>query len=150
MICESIDDEITCMMREYIPIDVKVLKKSTKVVAIALGVLCLIFGVYFRSVYAFVVGVFILAAMVLNKKTAVTENGVEVTYDMILFKRVDLWSFAEIKEIHRELSPDGKKYALHVMKDIMSKRLVFSIPDAEKVIALALEKNPKIHVADVD
>lgn len=55
-------------MREYIPIDVKIIRKSTKVVAIALGVLCLVAGVYFQSIYAIVVGVFILAAMVLNKK----------------------------------------------------------------------------------
>lgn len=137
-------------MREYIPIDVKIIRKSTKVVAMALGVLCLVAGVYFQSIYAIVVGVFILAAMVLNKKTAVTERGIEVTYDMVLFKRVDLWSFEEIREIHKELSPDGRKYALHMMKDIMSKRLVFPITEAEKVIALAVEKNPKIHVAYVD
>ena len=102
-------------MREYIPIDVKIIRKSTKVVAMALGVLCLVAGVYFQSIYAIVVGVFILAAMVLNKKTAVTERGIEVTYDMVLFKRVDLWSFEEIREIHKELSPDGRKYALHMM-----------------------------------
>ena len=137
-------------MREYIPIDVKIIRKSTKVVAMALGVLCLVAGVYFQSIYAIVVGVFILAAMVLNKKTAVTERGIEVTYDMVLFKRVDLWSFEEIREIHKELSPDGRKYALHMMKDIMSKRLVFPIKKEKKVIALAVEKNPKIHVAYVD
>ena len=137
-------------MREYIPIDVKIIRKSTKVVAMALGVLCLVAGVYFQSIYAIVVGVFILAAMEKKKKTAVTERGIEVTYDMVLFKRVDLWSFEEIREIHKELSPDGRKYALHMMKDIMSKRLVFPITEAEKVIALAVEKNPKIHVAYVD
>ena len=36
------------------------------------------------------------------------------------------------------------------MKDVMSRRLVYSISDADKVIELALEKNPNIHVADVD
>ena len=56
----------------------------------------------------------------------------------------------EIQEIHKELSPDKKKYALHIMRDVMSRRLVFYIPDAEEVIGLALEKNPAIHVADVD
>ena len=103
-----------------------------------------------RSVYTIIVGALILLAMVLQKKTAVTERGIEVTYDMILFKRVELWSFDEIQEIHKELSPDGNRYALHMMKDIMSKRLVFPIPVAEEVIALALAKNPRIHVAFVD
>lgn len=137
-------------MKEYIPLDVKIIRKSTKIVALALGLLCLCAGIYMRSVYTIIVGALILLAMVLQKKTAVTERGIEVTYDMILFKRVELWSFDEIQEIHKELSPDGNRYALHMMKDIMSKRLVFPIPVAEEVIALALAKNPHIHVAFVD
>lgn len=137
-------------MREYTPVDTKALRKSTKIIASLLGVTCIALSVYIKSVYAVMVGILILLALVLNKSTVVTERGIEITYDMILFKRVDLWSFDEIKEIHKELSPDGTRYALHMMKDIMSKRLVFSIEEAEEVIELAMEKNPKIHVAFVD
>ena len=136
--------------REYVPLDVKVMKKSTRITALIAGVGLLVMGVVIRSVYTSLVGALLLAAMALNKKTAVTERGIEITYDIGVFKRVDLWRFEEIQEIHKELSPDKKKYALHIMRDVMSRRLVFYIPDAEEVIGLALEKNPAIHVADVD
>lgn len=137
-------------MREYIPIDVKIMKKSTKITALAAGAALVAIGICIRSIYTAVAGVLILAAMALNKKIAVTERGVEITYDLGVFKHIDLWSFDEIREIHRELSPDKDKYALHVLKDVMSRRLVFRISDAEEVIGMALEKNPSIHVADVD
>lgn len=137
-------------MREFIPIDTKPMKKSTKIAALIAGIGCLALSIYIKSIYTAIVGALILAAMILSKKIAVTERGIEITYDMVLFSRVDLWSFEEIQEIHKELSPDRKKYALHMLKDVMSRRLVFTISDAQKVIDLALEKNPSIHVADVD
>lgn len=48
------------------------------------------------------------------------------------------------------LSPDGTKMALHVMKDIMSRKLIYSLSEYKDVIDLALEMNPEIHVSDVD
>lgn len=137
-------------MREYIAIDDKALKKSTRIAAVAGGTALLLLAVFIRSLYTGLVGVVLLAAMMLNKKVAVTDEGLVVTYDVVFYKYYEKWGFEEIKEIHKELSPDGRRYALHIMKDVMSRRLVYSVTDAEKVINLALEKNPYIHVADVD
>ena len=137
-------------MREYIAIDDKALRKSTRIAAVAAGIALIILAVGIRSLYTGLVGAVILAAMMLNKKTAMTEEGLVVTYDVVFYKYYEKWGFDEIKEIHKALSPDGRRYALHIMKDVMSRRLVYSVTDAEKVIDLALEKNPNIHVADVD
>ena len=137
-------------MREYIAIDDKALRKSTRIAAVAAGIALIILAVGIRSLYTGLVGAVKLAAMMLNKKTAMTEEGLVVTYDVVFYKYYEKWGFDEIKEIHKELSPDGRRYALHIMKDVMSRRLVYSVTDAEKVIDLALEKNPNIHVADVD
>lgn len=137
-------------MREYIAIDDKALKKSTRIAAVAGGTALILLAVFIRSLYTGLVGVVLLAAMMLNKKVAVTDECLVVTYDVVFYKYYEKWGFEEIKEIHKELSPDGRRYALHIMKDVMSRRLVYSVTDAEKVINLALEKNPYIHVADVD
>lgn len=137
-------------MREYIAIDDKALKKSTRIAAVAGGTALILLAVFICSLYTGLVGVVLLAAMMLNKKVAVTDEGLVVTYDVVFYKYYEKWGFEEIKEIHKELSPDGRRYALHIMKDVMSRRLVYSVTDAEKVINLALEKNPYIHVADVD
>ncbi len=137
-------------MREYIAIDDKALRKSTRIAAIAGGVALIVLAVVIRSLYTGLVGAVLLAAMMLNKKVAMTEEGLVVTYDVVFYRYYEKWGFDEIQEIHKELSPDGRRYALHIMKDVMSRRLVYSISDADKVIELALEKNPNIHVADVD
>lgn len=137
-------------MRKFVSADTKALKKSTRIAAIVAGVALTIMSIFIQSLYTGLVGVVILAAMMLQKEISMTEEGLEVNYDVVLYKYRELWSYEEIKEIHKELGPDGTKYALHIMKDVMSRRLVYSISDAEKVIQLALEKNPSIHVADVD
>lgn len=137
-------------MREYIAIDDKALRKSTRIAAVGGGIALIVLAVIIRSLYTGLVGAVLLAAMMLNKKVAMTEEGLVVTYDVVFYKYCEKWGFDEIKEIHKELSPDGRRYALHIMKDVMSRRLVYSIPDTEKVIELAMEKNPNIHVANVD
>ena len=39
---------------------------------------------------------------------------------------------------------------LHFMKDIMTKRLVFPIPEAKEVLEFAKEMNPEIHIGNVN
>lgn len=137
-------------MKEFISMDTRETKKSTRIAAIAAGLFFLALGIIRPSIYAAMIGLVMLAAMMLSKKTAVTEEGVVVTYDAIVYKYVETWAWEEIQEIHKELSPEGTKYALHFMKDIMSKRLVYSIGDAKKVLEFAQEMNPKIHIGNVN
>ena len=72
-----------------------------------------------------------------------TEEGLEVNYDMVVYQYRELWPYDQIEDIHKELSPDGTKMALHVMKDVMSRKLIYDLDVYKDVIALALEKNPK-------
>ena len=137
-------------MREFISTDTRKTKKSTRIAAIAAGLFFILLGIIRPSIYAGMIGLVMLAAMMLRKKTAVTEEGIVVTYDAIVYKYVETWAWEEIQEIHKELSPEATKYALHFMKDIMSKRLVYSLRDAQKVLELAQESNPKIHIGNVN
>lgn len=126
------------------------MKESTRLIALALGVLCLGYGIYAKSFYSIIVGALVALAMMMKKEIAVTEDGVQITYEIFFVKRVDLWKFEDIREIHKEPSPDGREMALHVMKEVMSRKLIFPMSVYRDVIALAQEKNPKIHVANVN
>ena len=137
-------------MRKYVSYDRKALRKSTRIAAVVAGIFMIVLAIFIRSIHAAFIGIVILLAMVLQKEIAMTEDGLEVNYDMIVYQYKELWPYEEIEDIHKELSPDGTKMALHVMKDVMSRKLIYDLPVYEEVIALALEKNPKIHVADVD
>ncbi len=137
-------------MREYFSDDTKPTRKSTKIMAYIAGLVLIAVGIFGKSYYSVIVGVILLLAMVLRKTISANEEGVAVVYDMVVYKSVALWKWDEIKEIHTEVSPDGKKLAVHVMQDVMSRRLIYSFEDAEKVLDLAREKNPNIHISEVD
>ena len=137
-------------MRKYVSYDRKALRKSTRIAAIVAGIFMIGLAVYIKSWHAAFIGIVILLAMVLQKEISMTEEGLEVNYDMVVYQYRELWPYDHIEDIHKELSPDGTKMALHVMKDVMSRKLIYDLDVYKDVIALALEKNPKIHVADVD
>lgn len=137
-------------MQKYISEDRKALRKSTRIIAIAAGLGMVGLAITIHSWHAALIGVVLLLAMVLQKEIAMTENGLEITYDMVVYQYKEMWTYDEIQEIHKELSPDGKKMALHVMKDIMSRKLIYSVPESRLVLELALEKNPKIHVGNAN
>ena len=111
-------------MREYISADAKPMKKSTRITAIIAGFGFILIGIFIWSIYSVLIGVVLLAAMCLNKQIAMDEEGLLVTYDVVVYKYYERWTYDQIQEIHKELAPDGKRYALHVMKDIMSRRLI--------------------------
>lgn len=137
-------------MQEYISDNIKALKKSTRICAIIAGIGLIVLAFYLRSIYTGIVGLLLLGAALQGKTIKVTEEGVVMEYDLFFIKHRDVWPFEEISDIHTEPSPDGKKMALHVMRDIMSKRLVFMPIVAKRVIELALEKNPAIHVGEMN
>lgn len=137
-------------MRKYVSYDRKALRKSTRIAAIVAGIFMIGLAVYIKSWHAAFIGIVILLAMVLQKEISMTEEGLEVNYDMVVYQYRELWPYDQIEDIHKELSPDGTKMALHVMKDVMSRKLIYDLDVYKDVIELALEKNPKIHVADVD
>ena len=107
-------------------------------------------GIIRPSIYAALIGAAIIAAMLLSKETVVCEEGIVVRYDAIVYQYKEVWPWEEIKEIHKELSPDCKQYGLHFMKDIMTKRVVFPISEAKEVLEFAKEMNPKIHIGNVN
>ena len=137
-------------MKEFISTDKREPSKSTRISAIVAGLFFILIGIFQMSIYPALICIFMIAAMLLRKKTAVTEEGIVVTYDVVFYQYVEKWMWDEIQEIHKELSPEGTTYALHFMKDIMSKRLLFSISDAQQVLKFAEEMNPSIHIAAVD
>lgn len=137
-------------MRKYVSYDRKALRKSTRIAAIIAGLFMIGLAVYIKSWHAAFIGIVLLLAMCLQKEISMTEEGLEVNYDMVVYQYKELWPYDEIEDIHKELSPDGTKMALHVMKDVMSRKLIYDLDVYKDVIELALEKNPKIHVADID
>ncbi len=130
--------------RQFESFDIKPMRKSTRIIAVAAGILLVVTAVFTRRIYTGLIGLVLIAVTLFKKRIFVTEAGVETEYDMVIFNHVELWPFDEIKEIDKELSPDGTRMGLHFLKEVMGKRLIFSLDEYEDVIALAKEKNPDI------
>ena len=111
-------------MRKYISEDRRALRKSTRIVAIIAGIGMIVLAVFIQSLHTGLVGAVLLLAMALQKEIAMTEEGLVVSYDMVVYQYKEMWTYEEIKEIHKELSPDGTKMALHVNEKRMDYYIV--------------------------
>lgn len=136
--------------QKIFPIDTKKLTIAGKFLAICGGVLFIIIGIAVKQWYSVAAGMAIVPAVMMGKDVYIDQDGIKTRFNLILLSKEDNWYFKEIKEIHTEFSPNYDKCALHFMKEIMSKRLVFSINDYQAVLDMALRKNPKIHVSSVN
>ena len=88
--------------------------------------------------------------MLMVKDTVVTSRGMEIFYQMRITTHYDFLSWDQIEAVIREDRKLPELVALHFGYGDRVKRLFFTKPDAEKIMALAKEQNPKIKVGDAD
>lgn len=130
--------------------DQKAIRKSTKIAAMIAGFALIVIGLFTYAKYSIPVGIVLLLVIGMEKEVYITEEGIEVVYNLIGIKHSDNWSFNSISDIHKESVADDRFYVLHFMKDVMSRRVVLFKEDADEAVRLALEKNGNIHFADVN
>ena len=120
-------------------------KKSTKVIAIAGGILLVAYGCYRMQVFVIICGIIILLSALFKKYSTVNEEGLLVNYELWLFKYKEDWSFSKLTEMHRETVSDPNYKVLHFTKGAMSRRVLLSSADAKRVVEMAKSANPSIH-----
>lgn len=99
---------------------------------------------------AFVFGLLYILTLLMKKDTVVTVRGLEIYYQMRITTHYDFWPWDKITSVLCEDRKHPQLVALHFMNGDRLKRLFFSREDAEKIIALAREKNPKLYFENVD
>ena len=97
-----------------------------------------------------ILGVIMALALMLDQKELVTNRGLEVYYDCRIFDYTDVWYWEDITSVHREDQGHPTLVALHFGKGLTTRRYCFTKADAEAIMALAKEKNPKISVGDAN
>lgn len=138
------------MKKEFISKDSKAPSNLTKMIGVFMGAILIVYGILRLQYYAIAIGAILMLALCMEKKIAIDENGLTVSYSILFINKKDIWPMEEIEEIHKELSPDGKEMALHVMRGIMSKRLIYPMATYQEVIDFILEKNPNVHVGYIE
>ncbi|MEG0923459.1 MAG: hypothetical protein RR313_03055 [Anaerovoracaceae bacterium] len=136
-----------CKIKAY---DDRATRQSTRIVAIILGIVFVVFGAVLRIRYAIPVGAIIVIATIMQKNTFITTEGIDIEYDYIVHKHVMKWDFDEITDIHIEQVKDKRFIVLYFLRGVMTRRLVFYKEDVDEVLLQAKNKNPNIHIEDVD
>lgn len=129
--------------------DDRALRKSTRVAAVIAGIALIALGLVSTVKYSALIGVILLLAVVFGKETYATEEGISVEYDFLVFKHVIKWDFAEITDIHLE-GIKGSHQGMHFLKDVMTRRLLFSRDEVDQVLQMARSRNEAIHVENID
>jgi len=136
--------------KEFISRDSKAPSGDIKAIGLIFGIAMAAYGILRMKIYYIAIALVLIAALCMEKKIAIDEEGLTVTYKILFINKKDIWPMNELEEIHKELSPDGREMALHVMRGIMSKRLIYPRGAYQEVIDFILEHNPKVHVAFVE
>lgn len=137
-------------MRSFKVINQHEIKKSTRVMALIAGTALIISAIPLDSIYTAIVGAVVIMAVIYNKDIYFNEDGYLTTYDFILVRYHNLWSYSDISYMHREVSPNKEYLGILVQKGMVFKRAVVPAGIAEDILSLAKEKNPYIHIDDVD
>ena len=87
--------------------DDRAMRKSTKFAAIVFGTGLIVFSFYSTVKYSAIIGVVLLLAVIFQKETYVSREGVVLAYDFIVRKHKIVWSFEEITDIHIEPCVNG-------------------------------------------
>ena len=129
--------------------DDKALRKSTRVAAVIAGIALIALSICSSVKYSAIIGDVLLLAVVFGKETYATEEGISVEYDFFVFKHVIHWGFEEITDIHLE-GKRGSYQGMHFLKDVMTRRLLFSRDEVDQVLQMAKSRNSAIHVENID
>ncbi len=129
--------------------DERAMKKSTKMAALLMGAGLIIFGFWSSVRYSAVIGVILILAVVFQKETYICREGIVLAYDFIIYKHKIVWNFDEISDIHIENAGNSTYVILHFLRDVMTRRLVFSKEEADRVLELAERANAHIHIEEM-
>lgn len=110
----------------------------------------LVYGFASVNIIAIILGLFMALALIMEQRELVTNRGLEVFYDLRIFDYTDVWTWEEMTSLHREDQGHPTLVALHFGKGITTRRYAFTKADAQAIMALARERNPKMSVGDAD
>ena len=117
----------------------------------------IIFGAYVfydaavnRNWFYLPFGIIMILATFSDRKHVISEEGVDILYTVCGIQFHNMWDWNEINTIHTDSIKSRPNVELHIGKDVVSRRFILSVDDADQAIALAGRMNSKIYIAEVN
>ena len=95
-------------------------------------------------------GLLYLLTMLTVKDTVITTRGLETFYQMRITTHYDFLSWDQIESVVRKKENHPTLVPLYFAHGDRVKRLFFTKADADEILALAREQNPRIKLAEED
>ncbi len=117
----------------------------------------IIFGAYVfydaavnRNWFYLPFGIIMILATFSDRKHVISEEGVDILYTVCGIQFHNMWDWNEINTIHTDSIKSRPNVELHIGKDVVSRRFILSVDDADQAIELAGRMNSKIYIAEVN
>lgn len=115
-----------------------------------LAAVLLLGGIMTRYRILILFGVLYILTLLTQKDVVVTTRGLEFFYQMRITTQYNFFGWDQIVSVVREDKKHPELVALYFGMDNKAKRLYFTRPDAEKIMALAKQVKPGIVVKDAE
>ena len=117
----------------------------------------IIFGAYVfydaavnRNWFYLPFGIIMILATFSDRKHVISEEGVDILYTVCGIQFHNMWDWNEINTINTDSIKSRPNVELHIGKDVVSRRFILSVDDADQAIELAGRMNSKIYIAEVN
>lgn len=135
-------------MESYTALRRSSLKKDRTKFTIVCGILVMILAIIFED-YTFVaLGAVVVYVAIYSKDVVIDDNGMTTHYNAIFYNKSRTYPFSEFSEL-RVVRTIPTETVIGFVRKGMNTNCIFTADDAESVIDLALEHNPRIHITEM-
>ncbi|MDY4011151.1 MAG: hypothetical protein SOY60_05755 [Fusobacterium gastrosuis] len=117
----------------------------------------IIFGIY--TIYRTIVngnlfylpfGFIMILATFSNKKHVISEKGINILYTACGMEFHNMWTWKDISIIYIDSKKSNPNVELHIGKDLVFRKFIFSADDVPKILDMLSKMNPKISVKEMN
>lgn len=118
--------------------------------AIALAAAYMLYLEAVRGQWIYVpVAVLVILACFFKKEHVISEDGVDIKYQLFSMTMHNYWKWDEITTLHTDYAKVKPNVMLHIGKDIAVRSFVMEPADCSAALRLAAEMNPHIYIEDM-
>jgi len=125
-------------------------KTWVRCAVVGIGCYIIYEGISIQKWYEIPIGILAALCALFWKQYIVNEKGVDVRTNLCGIISHSVWSWDEITSVSTDYHKVAPNVQMHFGKGVVARMMVFSHADSQKILALAAQQNPDIHIDDMN
>lgn len=96
-----------------------------------------------------VLSVVVMLAVFFQKEHVISEEGVDIRYNLFGIKHVSRWEWKDVTAIKTDYAKKAPDVLVHIGKDVNIRDFVMKRADISGIIEIAKARNPEIYIDDL-